>query len=225
MNKDTYEMLEAYMLSCMKDSAHDKEHIYRVLYVALNIAKTEPKIDFDVLICACLLHDIGRQEQFENPELCHAQVGAGKANQFLLDHSFTVDFADHVSECIRAHRFRANNLPQSNEAKILFDADKIDATGAMGIARTLMYKGQVSEPLYHVTLDGLVSDGECDKSPSFFQEYKFKLEKIYDNFFTVRGSEIARQRQQAAIDFYSSLLDEAQGAYQDGRKYLAAIIN
>lgn len=225
MNKDTYEMLEAYMLSCMKDSAHDKEHIYRVLYVALDIAKTEPKVDYDVLICACLLHDIGRQEQFENPEVCHAQVGAEKANQFLLDHSFAVEFADHVSECIRAHRFRTNNLPQSKEAKILFDADKIDATGAMGLARTLVYKGQVSEPLYHVTPDGLVSDGECDKSPSFFQEYKYKLEKIYDNFFTVRGSEIAKQRQQAAIDFYNSLFGEAQGAYQDGRKYLAAIIN
>lgn len=55
------------MLSCMEDSAHDKEHIYHVLYNALEIAKTEMNIDYDVLIASCLLHDIGRKEQFENP--------------------------------------------------------------------------------------------------------------------------------------------------------------
>lgn len=69
------------MFSCMEDSVHDKEHIYRVLYNALNIAKTEENVDYDVLICACLLHDIGRKEQFENPSLCHAKVGAELAIQ------------------------------------------------------------------------------------------------------------------------------------------------
>ena len=59
MDKKTYSLLENYMLSCMLDSAHDKEHIYRVLYTALDIAKTEKAVDYDVLICACLLHDIG----------------------------------------------------------------------------------------------------------------------------------------------------------------------
>ena len=74
MDKRTFCLLENYMLSCMEDSAHDKEHIYRVLYNALEIAKNESKVDYDILICACLLHDIGRKEQFENPQLCHAQI-------------------------------------------------------------------------------------------------------------------------------------------------------
>ena len=72
MKKETYCLLETYMLSCMEDSAHDKEHIYRVLYYALEIAKWETNINYDILITACLFHDIGRREQFENPELCHA---------------------------------------------------------------------------------------------------------------------------------------------------------
>ena len=59
MTKKTYEQLEAYMKSCMQDSAHDMEHIYRVLYTALDIADHEKDVDYDVLICACLLHDIG----------------------------------------------------------------------------------------------------------------------------------------------------------------------
>ena len=80
MTKEIYDMLEGYMLSCMTDSAHDPEHIYRVLYSALEIAKTEENVDYDVLIAACLLHDVGRKEQFENPALCHAEEGAEKAS-------------------------------------------------------------------------------------------------------------------------------------------------
>ena len=71
MTKETYDLLESYMLSCMEDSAHDKEHIYRVLYTALDIAGTEEEVDRDVLICACLLHDIGRREQFETVSYTH----------------------------------------------------------------------------------------------------------------------------------------------------------
>ena len=85
MTRETYTMLENYMCSCMTDIAHDKEHIYRVLYRALEIAEEEPGTDYDVLIAACLLHDIGRQEQFENPKVCHAEAGAKKAYDFLKE--------------------------------------------------------------------------------------------------------------------------------------------
>lgn len=217
MNKQTYTLLENYMLSCMKDSAHDKEHIYRVLYLALDIAKTEKHVDYDVLIASCLLHDIGRQEQFENPNLCHGQVGSEKAYQFLTGHEFTQQFASQVRACILSHRFRKKNPPESLEAKILFDADKIDVSGSMGIARTLLYNGQLSEPLYTVLPDGHVSDGSDDDTPSFFHEYKHKLENLYSNFYTLRGTEIARQRQGSAIAFYDSLLSEVRETYRVGR--------
>ena len=74
MKTQEYELIERYMLDCMSDSAHDKDHIYRVLYIALDIAEYEKDVDHNVLIAACLLHDIGRQEQFDNPQLCHAAV-------------------------------------------------------------------------------------------------------------------------------------------------------
>ena len=80
MNQQNYTLIENYMLSCMEDSAHGKDHIYRVLYQALEIAKTEENVDYDVLITACLLHDVGRKEQFANPKVCHAMAGAEKAN-------------------------------------------------------------------------------------------------------------------------------------------------
>lgn len=224
MDRETYRMLEDYMLCCMEDSAHDKEHVYRVLYNALEIAKGEDNVDYDVLITACLLHDIGRKEQFENPELCHAAAGADKAYQFLLVQGFDTDCAEQVKQCIQTHRFRKNNQPQSLEAKILFDADKLDVAGAIGVARTLLYKGIVSEPLYSVLPDGTVSTGEDDEAPSFFQEYKYKLENLYSKFYTERAAKMAKERQPIANAFYNCLYQEVNASYQNGRSELDQVL-
>ena len=223
MNRETYNLLENWMHCCMTDSAHDREHVYRVLYSALDIAQAETDVDMDVLIAACLLHDVGRQEQFADPSLCHAQVGARKAYDFLKEHGFAETFAQNVQHCILAHRFRKSNPPQSIEAKILFDADKLDVTGAIGIARTLMYSGQNLRPLYSVSDAGEISDGAGDGVDSFFREYKFKLEKIYDRFYTVRGREEALRRKEAAVSYYESLLREVRRSYA-GRSCLDDMI-
>mgnify|MGYP002508580599 CR=1 FL=1 len=72
MKKDTYLLLENYMLSCMDDSAHDKDHVYRVLYTALDIAQTLQHVDYDILICACLLQDTcpsGKRE-YSGSDIC-----------------------------------------------------------------------------------------------------------------------------------------------------------
>lgn len=224
MDKATYTLLENYMLSSMADSAHDKEHVYRVLYTALEIAKAEKEVDYDVLIGACLLHDIGRREQLEDPTLCHALVGGDKAYAFLTGHGFPEEYAARVRQCIRTHRFRRNDPPQSLEAKILFDADKLDVAGAMGIARTLVYKGTVSDPLYRLGPDGQVSDGTGDTQPSFFQEYKYKLENLYSRFYTQAGAKMAEQRRPAAVTFYESLLEEVRSAYENGTQALSQVL-
>lgn len=215
-----YDRIEEYMLECMRDSAHDREHIYRVLYTALDIAQSEPTADLEILTAACLLHDIGRPEQFANPKLCHAEVGSRKAYEFLIGIGWTEERAAHVRDCVYTHRFRSGNPPQSIEAKILFDADKIDVSGAMGMARSLMYRGAVGEPLYTVNTDGTVSDGSDTDEPSFFREYHFKLKNIYGKFFTERGKEIALSRQKAAEEFYNALLSEVKGSEERGRELL-----
>ena len=98
----------------------------------------------------------------------HALAGGEKAYHFLLEQGFSESYAERVRDCISTHRYRKGNPPRSLEAKILFDADKLEAAGAMGIARTLLYKGSVSQPLYTRRPDGTVSDGTGDKEPSFF---------------------------------------------------------
>lgn len=224
MNRETYSLLETYMLSCMDDAAHDAEHVYRVLYQALELAAEQPDADRDVLIAACLLHDIGRKEQFANSTVCHARAGGEKAYQFLLSHGFSEGYARRVRHCVQTHRYRNNDPPESIEAKILFDADKLDVTGAIGIARTLLYKGIVSEPLYTLRPDGSVSDGEPDTVPSFLEEYRHKLEKVYSRFYTEKAKGIARERQAAASAFYGSLYREASAVYGAGRAELAQML-
>lgn len=214
MKKSDYARLEHYMLSCMTDCAHDKEHIYRVLYTALDIAGCESGVDGGLLIAACLLHDIGRPEQYKNPAICHAAAGAEKAYVFLKSNGYSEDFAGRAADCIRSHRYRADRPPQSIEAKILFDADKLEAAGTLGIARTLLYCGQMNEPLYCLDADGNVSDGSADAAPCFFSEYQFKLKGLYARFYTKRAAELARQRQHAAAAFYGQMLQEVKDAYQ-----------
>ena len=169
MNRHTFQQIEQYMHRCMEGAAHDTAHVYRVLYHALDIATDEPSADTDVLIAACLLHDIGRPDQYRDPTLCHAAVGIEKAYAFLLELGYAKPFSDHVRSCITTHRFRKSMPPQTIEAKILFDADKLDVTGAVGIARTLLYQGETATPLYSLSPEGTVLDEINDPEPTFFR--------------------------------------------------------
>jgi len=227
VTRETYELLESFMSSCMDaaDCAHGPEHIIRVLNNALDIAAHEENVDLDVLIAACLLHDIGRRAQLENPVLCHAQVGAEMAQTFLSNNGFDDVFAEHVAACIRAHRYRKGVPCDTIEAKILFDSDKLDVTGALGIARTLHYGALLSEPLYSrdesgAILDGTVKTGEH----SFLHEYNFKLRNIYDGFHTAYAAALAESRRKIAEDFYQALLSESLEAEHLGKRHLTKIL-
>ena len=221
-----YNEIENYMLSKMQDIAHDQHHVYRVLYAAIDIAKSIDETDKDVLLAACLLHDIGREKQFANLDnICHAKIGGKMAYEFLLSRQWPIQKALHVKECIAAHRYRSDRAPKSIEAKILFDADKLDASGAIGIARTLIYEGQVMEPLYILSENGtIIADGGGAEISSFFQEYNYKLKNVYDSFFTDRARAIALNRQRTAVDFYNGLFKEITQNYENGRNHLDALL-
>ncbi len=223
MQNDIYMKIEKYMHTCMNDGAHDHQHIYRVLYSALDIAK-EYEIDIDVLIAAALLHDIGRDAQFKNPGLDHALIGADMTYKFLLTIGWPEDKAHHVKSCIATHRYRNNNPPASMEAKILYNADKLDVTGTIGIARTIAYKGIVADPLYSIDEYGNVLDGGNDEQSSFFQEYNWKLKNVYDKFFTCRAKAIAAKRRRSSIDFYESMYNEIKSIHKTGLEMLSKVL-
>ena len=209
MTKKIYNEVNEFMLSHMLDSAHDKYHVYRVLNYAVDIASYENVDDMGVLIAACLLHDIGREQQFANPKFCHAQVGGEMAYDFLLSIEWTTSKAQHVKECILSHRYRGDNAPHSIEAKILSDADRLDVSGAIGIARTLTYEGQTGEPLYILDdNENIIDEAGYTKENSFFQEYNYKLKNVYDKFYTEHGRKLGLDRQKTAIGFYEGLFAE-----------------
>lgn len=210
MNRKTFETIEKIMLSHMKDSAHDRRHVYRVLRTALQIAASHPEADMDILIASCLLHDIGRDAQYKDPSVNHAKAGADVARAHLIELGWDKNKAEAVADAVRTHRFRGKKRPESIEAKILYDADKLDVAGAMGVARTLLYQGVVGEPIYNVDADGEALDGHED-APSFLNEYVIKLSRLYDGFYMPEAAEMAAPRARAARDFYESLLAEARG--------------
>lgn len=208
MTPEVFGQLEKHMLSCIDDSAHDSAHVYRVLNTALDIAQ-DFDIDEDVLIAAGLLHDIGRGEQNRDSSLDHAEVGAFMAYDFLLSLGWTEEKAAHVKSCIYSHRYRSNAEPSTIEAKIIFDSDKIDVTGAIGIARTLYYGALHNESLYRNDENGIVTyppDGE--ETQSFIEEYNWKLRKVYDSFYTERAKNIAVKNKKNGDAFYDAILAE-----------------
>ncbi|HIS75461.1 MAG TPA: HD domain-containing protein [Candidatus Merdivicinus excrementipullorum] len=208
MKEQEYRRIEEYMKACMTDAAHDREHVYRVLRAALKIAETEPEADRDILTAACLLHDIGREKQYADPKVCHAEAGAEMARRFLLELGWEEDRVSHVSACIFTHRFRKGREPGSMEAKIFFDADKLDVCGAIGIARTLQYQGRVGEPLYWVDKEGNPLPGDPGEPDSFLKEYRKKLSKLYGRFYTPAAAEMAKGRRQIAEAFYQAVWRE-----------------
>ena len=232
MTKEEFRAMDAYMSACMAEGAHDSEHVYRVLYLALDIAGTEPEADRDTVIAAALLHDVGRSAQLRDQTLDHALVGADMAEAFLRERGYDEAFLRHVGDCIRSHRFRRARPPKTVEAKILFDADKLDVCGATGIARTLQYGGSLGCPLYHRDGSGRISDGREGHdgridaaSVSFFQEYHFKLARLCDRLLTRRGRELAEARQQAARAFYEALLAEVRAPEEAGKAALDTLLS
>jgi len=215
MNKSMYNTIENYMHECMKDAAHDPEHIFRVLYLSLSIAsKITENINFDVLITSCLLHDIGREKQYKNQNICHAVIGGTMAKDFLIKNGWSEKDSDHVKNCISTHRFRGNNIPETLEAKILFDSDKLDAVGCLGISRTLMYEGIVGNSLYEIKDDKICLGENKNDKETFLKEYNFKLKSLYDNFYTKEAIEMAKNQKECAQLFYNNLVDQIKEIYK-----------
>ena len=215
MDKSMYNLIKNYMYDCMKDAAHDPEHVFRVLYQSINItSKRTENINYTVLIASCLLHDIGREEQFKNPEVCHAEIGGIMAKEFLLKNNWSEKDTNHVGKCISSHRFRGYNIPETIEAKILFDADKLDVIGCLEIARTLLYDGHIRNKIYTLK-NGKICYGEskCDEE-TFLKEYNFKLKNLYDKFYTEEARELAHKHKEHAQYFYDKLVEEINNAYK-----------
>lgn len=131
-------VIESFARSTMQNDArgaHAFEHVERVRQLCLVLGRQEGA-DLDVLEAAALLHDIGRPRETLTG-VSHATVGADMAMKFLGTTTFPANKISQVASAIRTHRFSENLTPESLEGQTLSDADKLDAMGAVGLARTL----------------------------------------------------------------------------------------
>ncbi len=202
-------------------SAHNLDHIFRVYKLCLLIAKYEKDVDLEVLIPAALLHDIARVEESQDKtgKLDHALLGSEIAENILRELEYEEEKIEKIKHCIITHRFRTGNEPNTIEAKILFDADKLDVIGASGIARTFMLAGQfgqrlmANEPLNDYLESNTVEKGRLKdvSKHSPFIEYEIKFKKIPDKLYTKKAKEIGKERLKFMENYFNRLMLEIDG--------------
>lgn len=194
------------LLSCMRanigDATHAEDHIFRVTSAAREIAQTEKNVDEEALLCACLLHDIGRREQLENPSRLHAAVGAEKARAFLAENGWSEAFAARVSQIIAAHSSREMAARGGIEEKILFDADKLDMLGSVGLCRAIAYAVGEGEPIYDAR--DLAQKPSPDGG-TMLREVENDLAFASGAFFTRRAQELAHPAFKLTFAFLENL--------------------
>ena len=190
--------------------SHDWEHTLRVHRLCLKIGPKEGA-DMLVLEAAAYLHDIGRSIQDNSGgAVCHAVKGAQMAAEKLSDMAIENERKQNIVHCIRTHRFRNGDIPESIEARILFDADKLDAIGAVGIARAYLFAGELGACLHNPHI--AVEDAEpYSRNDTGYREYVVKLARVKDRMLTREGKRWAETRHTFMNTFFERFLNEYDG--------------
>ena len=191
---------------------HDFAHTLRVLKNAERIAAEEPGCDMDAVRFGALLHDVARPEELASGgRLCHAALGAEKSRRILQEEGCEDGaFLDHVSEIVRAHRFRGKLKPASPEACIVYDADKLDSLGAFGVARAFHFAGRIGACLHNSEQEALASESYSSQD-SAYREYLVKLRKLPEHLLTDPARRFAADRAAFMKLFFDRLNEEQEG--------------
>jgi uncharacterized protein len=201
----------------LDDPVHGFDHVLRVYYMAERLAFAEGS-DVEIVRAAALLHDANASgiavQGEEATRINHHQASAEFAARLLEAEGWPPERIAAVQHCIRAHRFRrAGEPPQTLEAKVLFDADKLDAIGAIGVARAIAYAVQAGKPIYAAPSARFLKTGQLEpgEAHSAYHEYQFKLRKLKERLFTASALALAEQRHRFLETFFSQLEAEARG--------------
>ena len=192
------------------ESAHDFDHVLRVLALAERLARAE-SADIEIVRAAALLHDIARVDE-DVTGGDHAQMAADRACEILLARGIAPQKADAVAHAIAAHRFRGTTAPQTLEAQILFDADKLDSIGAIGVARAYAVSGALNQRLWsQVAPDTVATRDQRNANHTAVAEFVVKLSKVRERMFTATARKIAEERHAYMADFFARLEREVRG--------------
>jgi uncharacterized protein len=190
--------------------SHDWDHTRRVVVLCEHIGQVE-KADLTLLRIAAYLHDIGRCHQDRSSGAsCHAREGARMAADILKNVPLADPDKQHIIHCIRSHRFRENQAPETLEAKVLFDADKLDAIGAVGVARAYLFAGEVGARLHNPDIDVTAAPAYSENDTGY-REYLVKLRHIHTRMLTGEGCRLAAERHSFMEAFFERFISETKG--------------
>jgi uncharacterized protein len=207
------------------DPVHGFEHVLRVYRLAERLTQAEGA-DWEIVQAAVLLHDAEGASQPEstpggnadlekpNNRQEHQHSSAEFARQILAAEGWSEERIQAVTHAIRSHRFRGGReKPRTLEAQILFDADKLDAIGAIGVARAVAYAARAGQPAYAKASPRFIETGEREPGEphSAYHEYLFKLRHLQEMLHTQSARTIALERHQYMTEFFTRLGLEIEG--------------
>ncbi|BBE30831.1 phosphohydrolase [Tepiditoga spiralis] len=187
--KKTYEFIKKEI--SFQEGSHNLDHTLRVLKNAVDIQKKEGG-DYEIIVLSTLLHDIARNLELSGKISCHAEEGAKISKKFLREIGY--EKYEEVAYCIKTHRYKKGIIPQTLEARILQDADRLDALGRIGVVRTLIHD----------------SNRPLENSINHFYE---KILKLKDTMNTKTAKNIAEKKHNIVLEFVKGLEEELNNKY------------
>ena len=199
---------------------HDWDHTGRVRAVARHLAEAEGA-DLRVVEFAALLHDIGRAEEIKvKGKSCHARDGAERVPELLRSAGIDDEaFIRHVADCVLTHRYRRREerQPATIEAMVVFDADKLDSMGAIGVGRAFHFAGNIGARVHNTEEEALGSDAYGHED-SAYREYLVKLRHLHDAMLTAEGRRMGEERHRFMREFFERLGREVAGLGRGGER-------
>lgn len=190
--------------------SHAWDHTQRVCRLCERIGRAEGA-DMAVVRSAAFLHDIGRMAQDESAGvICHAERGEWMARPLVDTFALSPARRENILHCIRSHRFRGEHPPRTIEARVLFDADKLDAIGAVGVARAFLFAGEVGARL-HTPGVRPEETQPYSENDTGYREFRLKLSRIRERMLTAEGRRLAEERHRFMERFFERFLEEYEG--------------
>jgi len=192
------------------DPTHGFAHIQRV-YDLSNALSREEGARWEIVRAAVLLHDVHPGDEDREG---HHLNSASFARQILEKEGWLEEDISAVEHCIRAHRYRDREVqPTTLEAKVMFDADKLDAIGAIGVMRAVAYAVQHGQELYRLPSKTFLDTGELESGEPHtpLHEFHFKLRHLAAQMHTRTGQQWAEDRHRLMVRFFQQLAAEIKG--------------
>ncbi|GAB3119107.1 HD domain-containing protein [Bordetella tumbae] len=192
------------------DRAHDLNHLERVWGNALQILSSAPGANHLVVMAACYLHDIVNLPKSHPNRKNASCLSAARAKVELAMAGFPAEHLDAVAHAIEAHSFSAGISPETYEAEIVQDADRLDALGAVGLARMFHVGGQLGRCLAHGA-DPLGKDRSLDDMRYTLDHIENKLLRLPGTMKTPQARRLAQGRAEVLIRFRDQFVAEWMG--------------